>query len=121
MQLRPDKATYDGMHQSRWPPAGNYSGRIQVNAVALNAPQILTVALNVLPAGSNPIPEVRPTGLIFTGAAGATPGSQDVMLGNSQAQTRSYLSNSIGSTFTYLPATASVQPGQPRPCGSFSI
>jgi uncharacterized protein (TIGR03437 family) len=92
---------------------GSYSARVQVDAPAVNAPQVLTVTLNVLPAGSNPGPEMRPTGLIFTGIAGTNPGSQDVLLGNPQAQTRSYLSNSIGSTFTYLPASASVAPSQP--------
>ena len=93
--------------------AGNYSGRVQVGAEAQNAPQILTVTLNVLPVGANPGPELRPTGLIFTGAAGITPGSQDVTIGNPQAEARSYLSNSIGTAFTYLPTNANVQPSQP--------
>jgi hypothetical protein len=103
-------------------PAGNYSGRIQVNAVALNAPQILTVTLNVLPAGSNPIPEVRPTRWIFTGATVATPGSHDVMLGNSQAQTPFYPSNSIcKAPSPTCPRPPASSQGSPRPCGSFPI
>jgi uncharacterized protein (TIGR03437 family) len=92
---------------------GNYSGRIQVTSAAANSPQLLTVTVNVLPAGSNPGPQIQPNGVIFTGTAGVSPGSQDVTLGNPLAQAQSYLSNSIGTTFTYLPASASVQPSQP--------
>jgi uncharacterized protein (TIGR03437 family) len=51
--------------------------------------------------------------LIFTGAAGVNPGSQDVTLGNPLSVAHSYISNSIGTTFTYLPTNASVQPSQP--------
>jgi uncharacterized protein (TIGR03437 family) len=93
--------------------AGEYYGQIQVRAAAANSPQVLTVSLTVLPAGSNPGPVVQPSSLIFTGVAGATPGSQDVMIGNPQAQAKSYKSNSIGSVFTYLPTNASVAPSQP--------
>jgi uncharacterized protein (TIGR03437 family) len=92
---------------------GNYSGVIQIKGAASNAPQVLTVTLNVLAAGSNPGPEIRPTGLIFTGVAGASPGSQDVLIGNPQAQAHSYVSSSVGNVFTYLPTDATVQPSQP--------
>src|SRR5207245_7565370 len=63
---------------------GNYFGNVQVTAPgASNSPQTILVVLNVLQAGSNPGPQVRPTGLVFTGIAGAgTPGSQNVMGSN---------------------------------------
>jgi uncharacterized protein (TIGR03437 family) len=59
------------------------------------------------------VPEVRPSGLIFTGVAGADPGSQDVLVGNPKPQTDDFLSSSIGRGFTYLPANSSVPSGQP--------
>src|SRR5262249_47876434 len=65
-----------GANAAGW-GAGDYYGRIQVTARdADNSPKSVSVVLNVLPAGSNPGPVVRPTGLIFTGAFGSAPGSQ---------------------------------------------
>lgn len=63
--------------------AGAYYGQIQVTATADNSPQVVSVVLNVLPAGSNPGPVVRPTGLIFATVAGAAnPASQTVQISN---------------------------------------
>jgi uncharacterized protein (TIGR03437 family) len=93
--------------------AGAYYGQIQVSSSAANSPQLLTVILTVLPAGTTPGPEVQPTGLIFTGVAGVTPGYQDVLLGNPKAQPDNYLSASIGSAFSYLPGSSAVPPNQP--------
>jgi uncharacterized protein (TIGR03437 family) len=93
--------------------AGDYYGRILVSSlVAANSPQLLTVILTVLPAGTNPGPEVRPTGLVFTGVAGATPGSQDVMIGSPKAGGDSYSSGIIGAGFTYLPTGSEVPANQ---------
>ncbi|MDP3001286.1 MAG: hypothetical protein Q8N47_27635 [Bryobacterales bacterium] len=51
-------------------PEGDYYGQVWIIAPeAENSPQTVTVQLKVLPPGSNPGPEVRPTGLIFTGTA----------------------------------------------------
>ena len=63
--------------------AGSYSGVVEVRAPsARNSPQFVTVSLNVLPLGSNPGVQVRPTGLIFAAhAGGPSPGSQRVRLG----------------------------------------
>lgn len=53
---------------------GTYYGQIQVTAPgADNSPQSVTVMLNLLPRGSNPSPDVRPTGLVFNGAAEPAP------------------------------------------------
>jgi uncharacterized protein (TIGR03437 family) len=94
---------------------GDYYGRIQVSAAAANSPQLLTVALTVLPAGSNPGPELRPSGLIFTGLSGATPASQQVLLANPKPQTDNFTSSQTTriATFTYSPSAASVDPARP--------
>jgi uncharacterized protein (TIGR03437 family) len=93
--------------------AGTYYGRIQVSATAANTPQVMTVILTVLPAGLSLGPQIFPTGLIFTGVAGVTPGSQDVQVGNPTGQVNSFQSGLIGTGFSFLPTNASVQPNQP--------
>ncbi len=92
---------------------GTYYGRIQVAAAAGNTPQVMTVILNVLPAGTTLGPQLFPAGLIFTGVAGVTPGSQDVQVGNPAGKATSFLSGIIGSGLDYLPKSASLQPNQP--------
>jgi len=61
---------------------GRYSGLVRVRAqTANNSPQLVTVDMNVLPAGANPGVLVRPTGLIFVAREGSSsPGSQTVRL-----------------------------------------
>ena len=78
---------------------GDYYGRIDLTAPnAVNSPQTVTVVLNVLPPGSNPGPQVRPSGLIFTGVSGAVnPGSQTVSVGNLTSAPLRY-----GSSQTYV-------------------
>src|ERR1035437_7378626 len=93
--------------------AGTYYGRIQVSATAANTPQVMTVILTVLPAGLTLGPHVFPTGLIFTGVAGVTPGSQDVQVGNPTGQVNNFQSGLIGTGFSFLPTNASIQPNQP--------
>jgi len=62
--------------------AGTYDGLLRVTAAgANNTPQLVPVALNVLPAGSNPGVLVRPTGLIFATRTGtSSPTQQSVKL-----------------------------------------
>jgi len=86
--------------------AGTYYGRIQVSASAANSPQVLTVILTVLPAGLTLGPQVFPTGLIFTGVTGVTPGSQDVQVGNPTGQPNNFQSGLIGTGFSFLPTLA---------------
>jgi len=93
--------------------AGTYYGQIQVSATAANTPQLVTVILNVLPAGLSLGPQIYPTGLIFTGVAGVTPGSQDVQVGNPTATANSFQSGQIGTGFSFLPTNADIQPNQP--------
>jgi uncharacterized protein (TIGR03437 family) len=98
---------------------GDYFGSIQVSAPgAANSPQAITVVLNVLPAGSNPGPEVRPTGLVFTGLLGSNPGSQSVNLSNlAGAKQLSYGSSPtyVNGTnwLSYLPANATIDTAIP--------
>jgi uncharacterized protein (TIGR03437 family) len=92
---------------------GTYYGQIVVSAVAANSPQVMTVILTVLPAGYNLGPQVFPSGIIFSGAVGMTPGSQNVKVGNTAGATLSYQSGRIGSGFSFLPTNASVPPDQP--------
>jgi uncharacterized protein (TIGR03437 family) len=92
---------------------GAYYGRILVSGAAVNSPQTVMVLLTVLPVGASPGPEVRPTGLIFTGVAGQSPSSQDVMIGNPKAATDNFKSASIGDSFSYLPVAADVPASQP--------
>ena len=93
--------------------AGTYYGRIQVSASAANTPQVMTVILTVLPAGLSLGPQIFPSGLIFTGIAGVTPGSQDVQVGNPTGQVNSYQSGIIGTGFSFLPTNATIQSSQP--------
>jgi len=93
--------------------AGTYYGRIQVAAAAANTPQVITVILNVLPPGTTLGPQVFPAGLIFTGVAGVTPGSQDVQVGDPAGTTVNFVSGIIGAGLDYLPKNASLQPNQP--------
>ena len=95
--------------------AGEYYGRIDVKSEgASNSPQTITVVLSVLPRGGDPGPEVRPAGLVFTGAPGATPGSEDVQVGNPAGQAADYVSGPVGGAgLSYLPTNARVHPNQP--------
>jgi uncharacterized protein (TIGR03437 family) len=63
--------------------AGNYFGQIQVRADgASNAPQTISVVLNVFGPGTPLSPELRPSGLVFIGSAANPPGSQTVSIAN---------------------------------------
>ncbi|MFN0171645.1 MAG: BACON domain-containing protein [Bryobacteraceae bacterium] len=99
--------------------AGDYYGQVLVGAPAAdNTPQIVTVVVNVLPAGSDPGPLIRPTGLIFAGRAGsANPGAQPFTVTNLSARATSFLSGRISSgpanLFTHVPTEAAVLPNEP--------
>lgn len=92
---------------------GTYYGRIQVSAVAVNTPQLVTVILNVLPPGSTLGTQIFPAGLIFTSLAGENPGAQDIQIANSTSTSNDYLSAMIGAGLDYLPKNAVVRPDRP--------
>jgi len=97
---------------------GDYYGQIVVRSPdADNTPQVVGVVLNVLPAGSDPGPVVRPNGLIFV----STPevpqdGSQEVELTNLLQNPIGYQSGRIpeapSSWFSHVPAQGSLVPGR---------
>lgn len=96
---------------------GDHYGEILVSAAgADNSPQAITVVLNVLPPGSNPGPEIRPSGLIFTGVQGSQPGSQNATIANlgamnlTFATSRAYLD--AVNWFQHVPTAAAVSGGQ---------
>jgi uncharacterized protein (TIGR03437 family) len=100
--------------------AGQYSGLIRVEAPgAINSPQFVTVELNVLPPGSNPGVQVRPTGLIFAARAGASsPGSQNVRLGAAtpgRLEARSgVMTFDGGAWLRSIPQNVVVEPADPQ-------
>ncbi len=97
---------------------GEYYGQIQVSSPdADNSPQSVTVVLDVLATGTDPGPDVRPTGLVFTGAAGTSPGSQNVFISNLTSATTTYASGRVtqdgGNWFVNAPTNDTVPPNQP--------
>src|SRR6185295_1427059 len=79
--------------------------------------QMISVVLNVLPAGTNPGPQVQPASLIFTGAAGSNaPSSQNILLGNPAGRSLAYVSGRLtldgGDWFLVAPPTGTVPTDQ---------
>lgn len=97
---------------------GNYYGQVRVVAPSAdNSPQTVSVVLNVLPAGSDPGPLIRPTGLIFTARSGSDSPSQDALVSNLSATRTSFISGRIsdspGNLFQHQPTEAPVDPSAP--------
>jgi uncharacterized protein (TIGR03437 family) len=99
--------------------AGDYYGQVRIDAPgASNSPQSVSVVLTVLPAGSNPGPVVRPTGLIFTGVAGgSSPSSQDALISNVTSSAVNYVSGRLTSDganwLLQAPVSGAVAPDAP--------
>jgi uncharacterized protein (TIGR03437 family) len=98
--------------------AGKYSALIQASAPgANNSPQVVTVDLNVLPAGSTPGVVVQPTGLIFAARAGTSdPGSQALTISAVAPQTVTYAGGVVtagGSWAQALPLNAQLTSSNP--------
>jgi uncharacterized protein (TIGR03437 family) len=78
---------------------GNYFGQIQVRADgASNAPQTVSVVLNVFSPGTALSPELRPSGLVFIGSKDNTPGSQTVSIANRGTASFGYNSSKLTSS-----------------------
>ena len=96
---------------------GDYYAEIRVTSPGVS-PQIVTALVKVLPRGSNPGPEVRPTGLVFIGTPGSTPPSEDVRVSNIVSRAVTYTSSSLtvdgGKWLSHLPVAATVSPDEPR-------
>ena len=97
---------------------GEYYGRILVfSDAADNSPRSVMVVLNVVDSTNDPGPDVRPTGLIFTGDAGSNPGSQNVFVSNLGAGAVTYASSRVTldghNWFLSAPTNATVTANQP--------
>lgn len=99
---------------------GTYYGQVQViSPGAANSPQSISVVLNVLVAGTALGAEVQPTGLVFIGSPGISPGSQTIVVSNPQVNPITFgavfQTVPAGGTnaITLLPVNATVQPNQP--------
>lgn len=97
---------------------GEFYGQVRIDAPgADNSPQLVSIVLNVLPLGSNPGPVVRPTGLIFIGEEGSSPGAQELRVSNLTAATVGYISGRTpeppNALFVALPPQGVVVPDGP--------
>jgi uncharacterized protein (TIGR03437 family) len=98
---------------------GDYYGQITVTATgASNSPQTILVVMNVLSPGSDPGPEVRPTGLVFTAVEnGDNPSSQNVTVANITSTPLDFGTSvgyvAPGNWIKSLPANGTIQPNSP--------
>jgi uncharacterized protein (TIGR03437 family) len=99
--------------------AGTYYGQISVTSPGFdNLLQTISVVLTVLPRGTSPGPEVRPSGLIFAGPQSPGPAAQTVMVSNPGAKSALFNSAAItlpgvGTWFSNAPSSTTIVPGQP--------
>ena len=99
---------------------GTYYGQILVASPgAANSPQSISVVLNILAAGTALGAEVQPTGLVFIGSPGVSPGSQTIVVSNPQVNPITFgavfqtVPAGGANAITLLPVNATVQPNQP--------
>ncbi len=72
-------------------PAGQYYGSVNVVATnAVNSPQMVSVALNVVAPAAAPGVSISTGGILLTGVAGGAPASQDITLYNASSATVAY-------------------------------
>ena len=101
--------------------AGTYYGLVEVDApTAANSPQVLTVVLQLLPAGTTNIGAMlTPGSLLFTATVGgSSPGSQNVQVYNITANAKSFrsvVSADPGLSIVTLPTDATLDPQNPTP------
>ena len=100
--------------------AGTYYGLVEVDAPnAANKSQVLTVVVQVLPAGTNTGAVLVPGSLLFSTTAGASsPSSQNVLVYNITAKAKSFRSAVTadpGLTLVTLPTDATLDPQNPTP------
>ena len=98
--------------------AGKYYGLVQVDAPgAANSPQVITVFLQVLAAGSDIGAVAQPAEVLFNAsAAGGSPGSQDLLLYNIASAAKSFrasVATDPGLNVVVLPTDGTLDPQQP--------
>ena len=106
-----------GVDASRLAP-GDYSALATVSSAnSANRQQLATVSLRVLPPNSDAVPEVAPTGVVFTAVAGDEPGSATLTLTVNGGAPIDY--TSVRATldgvnwFEAVPSTGTLSPSQP--------
>jgi len=92
---------------------GQYYDQIQVAGDADNSPQMITILMNVLPEGSNPGPEVSPSGMVFISKAGENPGSQIITFNHLGRGTVTYASSRLGTWYETAPSDGSATANTP--------
>lgn len=93
--------------------AGQYYDQIEVTGDADNSPQLVTILVTVLPEGSNPGPEVTPTGMIFISKQGENPGSQSVTFNHLGKGAVTYDSSRLGSWYETAPGFGRAEANAP--------
>ncbi len=107
--------------------AGNYYGLVRIIAPgAANTPQVVTVFLEVLPAGSDPGALVAPQELVFNATVGADPpGAQSLLVYSIGAGSKTYVTGRPqGFSVLVAPREGVLDPSQPsrvviQPTGGF--
>lgn len=97
---------------------GDYSALATVSSPnSANRQQLATVSLRVLPPNSDAVPEVSPTGVVFTAVAGDEPGSATLTLtvnGGAPIEYTSVRATLDGvNWFEAVPSTGTLSPSQP--------
>ena len=98
---------------------GTYYGQVRVDSTgAANTPRVLTVALRVLPSGSDPGPMIDPNEIVFTAIQGMPPpGSMNARVYNVSATPQTYVSSIVSSDpnnkFALIPDNATLNPARP--------
>ncbi|HEV2690279.1 MAG TPA: hypothetical protein VGV35_17095 [Bryobacteraceae bacterium] len=106
---------------------GNYYGQVRIDAPsAANSPQVVTVFLEVLAAGSDPGAEVQPPQLVFSATPGnGAPGAQSLLVYNIGATAKTFTTGQTTTlSFLALPQQGTLDPNQPmrvlvQPLGDF--
>ena len=96
---------------------GVYYGLVRVDARdAANSPQVVTVFLEVLPAGADPGALVEPAELVFTSSVGRSPGSKEAFVYNIAREPKNYRSTAslTGATLVNVPGDASLAVDRPN-------
>jgi uncharacterized protein (TIGR03437 family) len=100
----------------------DYYGQIELDAPGVaNAPQTVSVVLNLLPSNTAQPPTVEPTGVVFLGSMnGGNPAAQAVRVTNLSSRTSSFSGTitvagitGAQTLFAVSPASGSVAPNQP--------
>ena len=95
---------------------GTYYGLVRINsATAANTPQVVTVFLEVLRAGSDPGALVQPPEILFPFFSGTVPGTQSVLVYNVGAEPKSFRTDrdDAQASFVAVPREGILDPNQP--------